>query len=149
MPLKHFPMPILSFSSGRTSYYARFDRCWNSGSASETEPVLTARCRYFPPTVFVCRYSSESAQVPPSSKPSFLAYLGTFGQLIGVLLQDTGTQVSPEGLGSSHRLRRLPSTIWVSTPLHVSTVSHCLLLRCFPHVELLCAREQAQATVMA
>jgi hypothetical protein len=91
----------------------------------------------------------ECSGAPQCSKPSFLAYSGTFGQLIGVLLQDTGTQVSPEGLGSSHRLRRLPSTIWVSTPLHVSTVSHCLLLRCFPHVELLCAREQAQATVMA
>ena len=76
MPPKHFPMPILSFRSGRTYHrtnliphrtyqQGRFDRCWNSGSASETESVPTARCGYFPPTVFACRYSSESAQVPP------------------------------------------------------------------------------------
>ena len=48
-------------------YYARFDRCWNSGSASETEPVLTARCRYVQPTVFVCQYSPGRAQVLPSA----------------------------------------------------------------------------------
>ena len=85
MPPKHFPMPILSSRIVQILFGFDRRRSWTSGSASETESVLVARCRYVQPTGFVCWYSSESAQVAgaPQCKPSFFAYLGTLGQLVG------------------------------------------------------------------